>query len=141
MQRRPDPYRNFRFRIEADGTQLGGFQSVSGLERETKIEPHREGGINDFEHQLVVQTTYPPLVLKRGLFDTELWDWHQDVIDGVVNRSTISITLMDKDNTEVWRWLCEQAFPNKWTGSELDATGSNVATESVEFVHQGMRRQ
>lgn len=138
---RPDPYRSFRFTIEVQGTQLGGFQSVSGLERDTKIEPYREGGISDYEHQLVVQTTYPPLVLKRGLVDPELWDWHQDVIDGVVERKTVSITLLNEAGAEVWRWLCLDAFPSKWTGSELDAASNNVATESVEFVHQGLRRQ
>jgi len=138
---RPDPYRSFRFRVEVQGTQLGGFQSVSGLERTTKIEPHREGGINDFEHQLVIQTTYPALVLKRGLVDPELWDWHQNVISGEIARNTVSVILMDKDDEEAWRWLCERAFPSKWSGSELDATGNNVATESVEFVHEGLRRQ
>lgn len=105
------------------------------------LEPYREGCINDFEHQLVVQTTYPPLVLKRGLVDPELWDWHQDVIDGLVERRTVSITLLDEAGREVWRWLCLDAFPAKWTGSELDAAANNVATESVEFVHHGLRRQ
>jgi phage tail-like protein len=138
---RPDPYRAFRFRIEVEGAQLGGFQGVSGLERDTKIEPLREGGVNDFEHQLIVQTTYPPLVLKRGLVDANVWDWHQAVIDGTVARRTVSIVLMNDAGTEVWRWLCLGAFPAKWTGGELDATGNTIATESVEFVHHGLRRQ
>ena len=138
---RPDPYRSFRFRIEVQGTQLGGFQSVGGLERDTKIEPYREGGINDYEHQLVIQTTYPPLVLKRGLVDPELGAWHQAVIDGTIDRKTVSIVLMDEAGAEAWRWLCLAAFPSKWTGSELDASGNAVAIETVEFVHQGLRRQ
>jgi phage tail-like protein len=138
---RPDPYRNFRFRIEVEGTQLGGFQSVGGLERDTKIEPYHEGGINDYEHQLVIQTTYPPLVLKRGLVDPELWDWHQAVIDGAVEKKTVSIILMDDAGAEAWRWVCLAAFPSKWTSSELDATGNSVAIETVEFVHQELRRQ
>ncbi|MFY2826024.1 phage tail protein [Ruegeria sp. MALMAid1280] len=138
---RPDPYRSFRFRLEVQGTQLAGFQSVGGLERTTRIEPYREGGVNDFEHQLVVQTTYPPLMLKRGLVDGELWDWHQDVIDGLVERRTVSIALMDDAGSEVWRWICLDAFPSKWTGSDLDATGNAVAIETVELVHHGLRRQ
>ena len=138
---RPDPYRAFRFRIEAQGTQLAGFQSVTGLERQTKLEPYREGGINDFEHQLVIQTTYPPLVLKRGLVDPELWSWHQDVIDGTVVKRTISIVLLSEGDEEAWRWLCLDAFPTKWSGVELDATANAVAVEAVEFVHHGLRRQ
>jgi len=136
---RPDPYRNFRFRIEIGQIQYGGFQSVSGLERRSEIEPYREGGINDHERQLVVKTTYPPLTLKRGLFDTDLWDWHQEVINGRVQRQEVAIVLRDDKNEDVWRWLCADAFPSKWTGAELDAEAGAVATETVEIVHHGIR--
>jgi phage tail-like protein len=138
---RPDPYRNFRFVVEVNGTEAGGFQTISGLERQTEIEPYREGGVNDFEHQLVIKTSYPPLVLKRGLVDAALWDWHQAVIAGGVERRTISVLLLDDAGEEAWRWVCEGAYPAKWTGAELDAMASAVATESVEFVHHGLTRQ
>jgi phage tail-like protein len=138
---RPDPYRAYRFRVEIGGTQQGGFQSVSGLERVCEIEPYREGGVNDFEHQLVTKTTYPPLILKRGLVDEYLWDWHQDVINGEVERETLSIVLINESDEEAWRWICVGAYPAKWTGAELDATSNGIATESVEFVHHGLIRQ
>lgn len=138
---RPDPFRAYRFRVEISGTEQGAFQSVSGLERQSQIETYREGGVNDFEHQLVTLTTYPPLVLKHGLVETELWDWHQDVILGDVRRETISVVLLDEAGQEAWRWICADAFPSKWSGAELDATSSNIATESIEFVHQGLTRQ
>jgi phage tail-like protein len=139
--KRPDPYRAYRFRIEIDNMQQGGFQSVSGLERETRIEPYREGGINHYEHQLITLTTYPTLTLKRGLVDTALWDWHQEVINGLVKRRTVSVVLIDDTGEEAWRWICELAFPSKWTGAELDATRNEIATESVELVHHGLTRQ
>jgi phage tail-like protein len=138
---RPDPYRNFRFVVEVDGTEAGGFQTISGLERQTEIEPYREGGVNDFEHQLVIKTSYPALVLRRGLVDSALWDWHQAVIAGAVKRRTISVLLLDDAGEEAWRWVCEGAYPAKWTGAELDAMANEVATESVEFVHHGITRQ
>lgn len=141
MASRPDPYRAFCFHVEIDGLEQGGFQSVSGLDRETKIEPYREGGVNHFEHQLITSTTYPPLVLKRGLVDAQIWSWHHDVILGLITRKTISVILLDDASSEVWRWVCEQAFPSKWSGIELDATANNVATESIEFVHHGLTRQ
>jgi phage tail-like protein len=138
---RPDPYRGFRFVVEIDGTVAGGFQSVSGIERQTHVEPYHEGGVNDFERQLVVRTTYPALVLKRGLVDSRLWDWHQDVIGGTVERRVISVILLDDAGEEAWRWICDAAFPAKWTGAELDAMSDKLATESVEFVHHGINRQ
>ncbi len=139
---RPDPYRSFRFRVEIGGTQEGGFQMVSGLERVTEFEPYREGGVNEYEHQLAVQSTFPPLILTRGLVDVRLWDWHQDVINGTIERQVVSVVLLDETgNDEVWRWICVGALPSRWAGAELDALTGAVATESVELVHQGMTRQ
>jgi phage tail-like protein len=136
----PDPFRVFRFVVELDGTVAGGFQTVAGIERQTQVEPYREGGVNDFEHQFVVKTTYPPLVLKRGLTDARLWDWHQEVIGGDIQRRTVSVLLIEA-GSEVWRWVCVGAYPVKWTGADLDAMGDSVATESVELVHRGITRQ
>jgi phage tail-like protein len=138
---RPDPLLSFSFVVEIDGTVAGGFQAVSGIERQTEIEPYREGGVNDFEHQLVIKTTYPALVLKRGLVDTWLWDWHQAVIAGTIERRTVSVLVLDAAGREAWRWVCEGAYPSKWTGTELDAMAATVATESVELVHHGITRQ
>lgn len=138
---RPDPFRAFRFVVEIDGTEQGGFQTVGGLERQTEVEAFREGGINDFEHQLAIKTTYPPLTLKRGLTDQWLWDWHQDVIIGTVERRTVSIILLNNQGDEVWRWICVGAYPAKWSGAELDALANGITTESVELVHHGITRQ
>ena len=140
MATRPDPYRAFRFRVEIDGLQQAGFQTVSGLVRESKIEPFREGGVNHYEHQLVTLTTYPPLTLKRGLADLQLWDWHNEVIEGRVERKSITVTLQDEAGTDVMSWICEDAYPSKWSGAELDATNNAIATESIEFVHHGLTR-
>ncbi|MFE7629750.1 MULTISPECIES: phage tail protein [Kocuria] len=137
---RPDPYRAFRFVVEIDGTEAGGFQSVAGIERQTQIEPYREGGVNDYEHQLAVKTTYPALTLKRGLVDPWMWDWHQDVIAGRISHRTVSVLLLDPAGEEVWRWVVVDAFPAKWTGAELEALTAAVATESVELVHHGITR-
>lgn len=140
MPPRVDPHRAFRFRLEIGGLNEGGFQTVSGLERETEIEPYREGGVNSFEHKLVTRTIYPTLNLKRGLASTTLWDWHQQVINGEVLRRTINIVLLNDSGQEAWRWICVGAFPAKWTGADLDATASQIAAETVEFVHHGLSR-
>ena len=138
---RPDPFRAFRFLVEIDGTEQGGFQSVSGIERVTKIDTYREGGVNDHEHQHAGLTNYPALKLKRGLVDPALWDWHQQVIAGDVKRKTISVVLLDQVGAEAWRWVLAGAFPSKWTGADLDAAQNALAAETIEFVHHGLTRQ
>jgi phage tail-like protein len=136
-----DPYRNFRFRIEADGLDRGGVQSVSGLERTTETEPYREGGVNDHDRQLITKTTQATLVLKRGLLDPWFWEWHENVVRGDVERRTVSIILLDEVGEEAWRWVCVDAFPTKWGGLELDASSNGIAAETVELVHHGLTKQ
>src|SRR5690348_3565282 len=78
--RRPDPYRAYRFLVELDSVLQGGFSHIGGLERETKVESFRVGGLNTHEVKYVAGTTWPNLVLKRGIVDERLWEWHEAVI-------------------------------------------------------------
>lgn len=137
---RHDPYRSFRFRVEFDQVQHGGFSRVKGIARETKVDTYREGGVNDHEHKLASLTTYSNLTLENGLGDDFLWQWHQDVVDGRVQRRTLTVVLCDEAGSERWRWLVERAYPVKWSGSDLEAASSQVLVESVEFAHHGLRR-
>src|SRR6185503_14536503 len=99
--KRTDPYAGFRFVVEIDGLLQGGFSKVRGLNRETRVESFREGGVNDFERKLVTLTTYPALVLERGLADPQLWEWHQRVIEGRVTRRVITINLRDERGSDI----------------------------------------
>lgn len=137
---RNDPFHGFRFRVELDHVQQGGFARVKGLVRETKVDSYREGGVNDHEHKLANLTTFGNLVLERGLVDPYLWDWHEQVIQGNVRRRSITLALLDERGAEVWRMLVEGAFPAKWSGTDLDASNGQVLVESVELAHHGIRR-
>ena len=141
MVARNDPYRIFRFLVEIDSVQHGGFARVKGVSRETKVEARREGGVNDYEHKLATMTAYGNLVLERGLADDYLVSWHQDVVDGHIQRRTVTIIVNDETGTrETWRWLVHGAYPVKWTGTDLDANSGAVLVESVELTHHGFRR-
>jgi phage tail-like protein len=137
---RNDPFHGFRFRVELDHVQHGGFSKVKGLVRETRVESRREGGVNDFEHKLATATVFGNLTLERGLADEYLWSWHEAVVGGRVQRRSVTVTLLDQAGEEVWRFLVEGAFPVKWTGTDLDAASSQVLVESVEMAHHGIKR-
>jgi phage tail-like protein len=136
-----DPYSGFRFVVEIAGLQQAACSKVRGLNRETRVESFREGGVNDFERKLMTVTTYPNLALDRGLADPKLWEWHQQVIEGRVLRMPITITLRDSNNKNVWGWLVNSAFPVKWAASDFDAASGQVVTESIEFAHHGFLRR
>lgn len=137
----PDPYKVFRFVVEINGTRAGGFSEVTGLEVRTEVEDYREGGVNDYVHKIAKETQYPNLVLKRGITDaTDLWEWHQQIVRGDIQRKAMSVVLLDARGDEKWRWVFHDAYPVKWNGSDLNATGNTVAVESVEFAHHGMTK-
>jgi phage tail-like protein len=137
---RSDPFRTFRFRVEFDQVQHGGFSRVKGIVRETKFESYREGGLNDHEHKLSSTTVYGNLTLERGLIDPFLWDWHQDVIDARVRRRTLTLVLQDEAGADQFRWVIEGAYPVKWAVSDFEAASTTLLVESVELVHHGIRR-
>lgn len=138
---RRDPYLNFRFLVEIQGLIVGGFSEVSGLQAETETEEITEGGVNDYVHKLPKITKYPNITLKRGITDSDaLWNWHQDVVNGIIMRKNGFIILLDSEGNEKWRWFFERAYPVQWTGPELRADSNTVAVESIELAHNGIKK-
>ena len=78
MATRPDPYRQFNFRLEIDGLQLGSFSEVSLGAAITEVVEYREGGEKAGVRKLPGLTKYSNVVLKRGISASlELYQWHQ----------------------------------------------------------------
>jgi phage tail-like protein len=143
--REKDPYLSFRFVVEIDGIIVGGFSEVLGLQVEIDTEEYQEGGVNDHVHHLLKAAKYPRLVLKRGITNSDvLWKWQKQIVDGAITketRKTINIVLLDTEKNERWGWRCIDAYPVKWAGPDLNATGNNIAIESLELVHAGIRSE
>jgi phage tail-like protein len=139
---RRDPYSGLRFRVELEGLQVGGFSEVSGLEAAVEVTSYREGGENSFEHKLPGPVTYPRnVMLRRGLTDsTVFWDWLGQISLGFVLRRNLTIMLLGDDGEPVLLWDCRRAFPVRWSGPDLDASGPVTAFETIELTHHGITR-
>jgi phage tail-like protein len=136
-----DPYGNYNFHVEIDSIARAAFHEVSGLDSTIDTIEHREGGWNMTPRKLPGQTKHSNIVLKWGLaVDRDLIDWHQSVVDGTPDRRNGSIVLLDRVGTEVARWNFVRAWPAKWTGASLSAEGNDVAIETLELAHEGVRR-
>lgn len=144
LAQRVDPYLGFNFDVEVTGLIVGSFSEVSGLEVNTECEEYKEGGRNDFVHKLPKITKYSNVVLKKGMSSSPdsnvLYDWHQDVIIGVIDPKPLAVILTDNQKNELKRWTFKNAFPVKWIGPDLKAETNSIAIESVEFAHQGLGR-
>jgi len=137
---RQDPLRGFRFLLEIDEITSGGFMRVKGLSREVKYESYREGGVNEYEHKLFTQVSYPSVILERGLALDDLWNWALAASEGDVQRKNIWIRLQNEHGDKAWAWQLEWAMPVKWAATDLDAASSQVIMESIELAHHGLRK-
>jgi phage tail-like protein len=138
--RRSDPFGSFRFLVEMESLVVGGFSEVTGLGIEAETEEYREGGINDFVHNLYKGAKYPRLVLKRGVTNSDtLWKWQTQIRDGEVARHTVHVILLGETGEREWDWRLVGAYPVKWSGPDFKADGSVVAVEALELVHNGVR--
>ena len=74
------------------------------------------------------------VVLRRGLTsDQSWWDWRKSIVDGQVDRRSVSIAIHDEEGTEVLRVNLFDAWPVAWRLSSLSAGGSEAAWEELEL--------
>jgi phage tail-like protein len=138
---RVDPFLNYNFLVELDGIARGAFSEVTGLDATTEPVEYREGGENTTVRQLPGLTRYSNIVLKWGMTnDTELYDWHRQTVLGNVMRRNGSVIVLDRQGTEVARWNFVNAWPTKYDIPDFNATGKEVAIETLELVHEGVER-
>jgi phage tail-like protein len=139
---RRDPYHGFNFLVEIDGLLCGGFTHVQGLESSIAVEDRHEGGLNQYVHKILKETTYPNLTLRQGLTDLDtVWSWYDRTSRGLIERKHGTIFLLDPAGAPALWWDFRDAVPVKWTGPTFDASqDSEVAVESLEIVHRGITR-
>ena len=137
----PDPFPVFKFWVEMKSIVVAEFKECSGLRLERSIDTVEEGGVNDRVHQLPGRNKYSNIVLKYGVMQTdELWKWYQEgLLDGKVKRINFTILLRNVKGEVVKRWSVEDAFPVKWEGPSLNVEGNQVAVETLEIVHHGLK--
>jgi phage tail-like protein len=139
---RRDPYRSYNFLVELDGISRAGFQEASGLDSSQDPIDYREGNEKNLTvRKLPSMVKYSNITLKWGITsDSELWDWRKQAMDGKIERKSGSIVLLDDTGEEQVRWNFREAWPTKWTGPTLNATGAEVAVETLEIVHEGVEK-
>lgn len=144
MPDRHGPYRNTRFLLEIDGIGVAGFSQATIPENSTEATEYREGSDPPTVRKLWSLNTFGDLTLQRGTAEdsTELFEWRQLVEQGDVDdaRRTIAVILLDEEGEPGARWEFRNAWPRQYDAPDLDATGNEVAIESLEIAHEGMER-
>lgn len=134
-------YGRFRYKVEIDGLEAGGFSEVTGFDASIDVMEYREGDMVQTPMKIPGLKKYGNITLKKGLADSiVLYEWIIVGVDGPVERKTITITLLDEAEEAVASWMVINAWPIKYTAPDFNATSSEVAIESLEIAHEGMTR-
>ncbi|MFI3119462.1 MAG: phage tail protein [Methylococcaceae bacterium] len=123
------------------GDMDAAFQEASGFSKELNVEEVVCGGQNRYKYRLPTTTTYQNLVLKRGVtLETSLLiDWCRYTLStGLVlpiMTKNILISLLNKEGQSCKSWLFVDAYPVKWSVSELNSEKNAVLIETIELAY------
>ncbi len=135
------PYGKFRYKVEIDGLEAGGFSEASGFDASIDVIEYREGDMVQTPMKLPGLKKYGNITLKQGVADSMvMYEWMIAGVEGEVERKTITITILDETETATASWQVINAWPAKYTAPDFNATTSEVAIESLEIAHEGMTR-
>jgi phage tail-like protein len=128
-----------RFVVVVDGIDLGAWASCDGLKVDFGLKEIKEGGNNSCKVYLPDRVNYPKLVLKRAMSASDsarVMSWLRSMVDSTAG-GTATVSLRDSHNGSVAEWTFSNVRPSSWKGPTLTATGKEVATETLELVHEG----
>lgn len=136
------PLPRFHFQVDWGGAKIS-FTEVTGLVMEREKIEYRHSDSKDFN-----KIAMPGLVknnnitLKRGKFegDFDYNTWFEDVANDRVNgRRDVTFRLLDEKHQPVAAWSATRCFPVKITAPDLKSDANEIAIESMEIAHEGLK--
>lgn len=133
-----EPIANFRFGITVDSNReyVGMFTECKLPDIEWDIQQVKEGGRNDYIHQLPGQRKPSKVTLTHGLTrQFILQEWYEEMMsenfEGFMK--TVTINLLDSQGKPVMRWNLYNAYPVKVTWPDLKTGDNAVAVQTLEL--------
>ena len=131
----------FHFSVNLGGEEVA-FSEVTGLNIEVQPIEYRDGASPEFSPvKMPGLKKFGNITLKRGVIkaNNEFFAWLNSVKLNTVERRDISISLLDEEHAPVMTWKVQNAWPTKLTSPDLKATGNEVAIETLEIAHEGVK--
>jgi len=129
--RRHDPYKDFKFRVRIDGKLLGAVSKISSLTRSVNTKSKiKLPGLQKFSN----------ITMKRGVFkETNFYKLISAIPGSKKFPMDIVIEQVDEKNNLVVAYQLKNARLHKVEGPALNAAGNEVAVESIELSHEGVK--
>lgn len=131
------------FSVELDNGITGFFTDVAGLAIEVGVVEKTDALKDTATRKRPGTTSYGDLTLKRTLSaDKSFWNWAKSIRDGKQEyRTKGAVVLHDITGTETGRWTFENAWPSKWSASDLDVGTDDLMTEEVILSIEFLKRE
>ena len=121
------------------GKSDAAFQEATGLSKTLGVEEVVSGGENRFKYRLPTQVQFENLTLKRGIapVDSPLLTWCQETLDSglakPIKPKNAIVKLLNSDGQPCQSWTFVNAYPVKWSVSELNSEKNALLIESIEL--------
>jgi phage tail-like protein len=140
-----------KFYFEAQGLEQKIIKEVSGLGVEStpaqEVHGSSKGGMSTRQATPTV-AKFTNITLKLvATTDVDLYKWYESCnknmggkSDWSSKRKLGSVSAYNQSGQMQARWEIENCYPCKYTGPTLTASSGDMATETIELVHEGIKR-
>ena len=137
-----DPFGNYYFSLEIDGTEVAHFMEFSGLKTSAEVFEIQEGGLNGQVHKLPGTSKFENLTLKYATSASQsLAEWRDTyLLDDYSSRPNTSGAIVMRNNAgdEIKRYSFTEIWPVSWEGPSMASSGSAIAVETLEVAYDGL---
>jgi phage tail-like protein len=136
------PIPRFHFQVDWGGAKIS-FTEVTGLVMEREKIEYRHSDSKDFNKiAMPGMVKNNNITLKRGKFegDFDYNAWLEEIADDRANkRRDVTIRLLNEKHNPVAAWTAARCFPVKVTAPDLKSDANEIAVESIEIAHEGLK--
>lgn len=133
MTTTPPAYPSFRFLISVGQKPQAAFTECDLPTIELDLEELKEGGQNNYPHQLPGRRRAARISLKNGVGKSSMLEWYFSILNGKIERKSMTVALLDEHQQTVMTWELEGAFPFKWAGPQLRSQDNTIAIQTLEL--------
>ena len=136
------PLPRFHFQVDWGGSKIS-FTEITGLDMQVEVIEYRHSDSKDFNKiKMPGLRKFSNITMKRGKFeaDFDYNDWLDAISnDRVGGRRDVVIRLLNEKHVPVAAWSATRCFPVKVTAPDLKSDANEIAVETIEIAHEGLK--
>ncbi len=137
---RLEMHANFRYTVAISGVSHAVFMECKLPSLEVETLQIKEGGLNNYTHQLPVRIKPGVITLKHGITKGDgMLTWYKEVVESMSTGQTaaimkdVTITMLTIKREPLATFQLARAYPKKWSGPTLKAADKAIAVEELQL--------